>query len=163
MRATTIATLGRNKGLQRTRHRRVSPLSLTVNWKVTTVPAMLKLDTARRLLATFLAVALFLGGASQVIASTAMMQCAMSMSADESMSMSSMADDGMGQGEHGMPCPAAGFDCMWTAGCMAAPAIPLAEATAMKVAHPDGRFEITSMGGSSRSIRPALPPPISLA
>jgi hypothetical protein len=123
---------------------------------------MRKLDTARRLLATFLALALFLGGASQAIASIAMVQCAMSMSADDSMSMSSSTDDGMSQGEHGMPCPTSGLDCVWTTGCMAAPAIPLAEATAMSVAHAGDRFEISSLCGSSRSIRPALPPPISL-
>ena len=127
------------------------------------MPGMLKLDTARRLLATLLALALFLGGASQGIASTAMLQCAVNMSADEPMSMSSMADDGMSQGEHGMPCPASGMDCVWMTGCMAAPAIPLAEARAIGVAHAGDRFEISSMGGSSRSIRPALPPPISLA
>ena len=126
------------------------------------LPGM-KVDTTRRFLAIFLALALFLGGASQVIASTAMMQCAMSVSADESMSMSSMADDGMSQGEHGMPCPASGMDCVWMTGCMAAPAIPLAEARAIGVAHADDRFEISSLGGSSRSIRPALPPPISQA
>ena len=137
--------------------------SLTAIWGIGTVTGMLELNAARRFLAIFVALALFVGGASQVIASTAMMQCAMSMSADESMSMSSMADDGIGQGEHGMPCPAAGFDCMWTAGCMTAPAIPLAEATAMNVAHAGGRFEISSVRGISRPIRPALPPPISLA
>jgi len=123
---------------------------------------MLKLNTSRRLLATFLAFALFLGGVSQTVASTAMMQCAMSMPADDSMSMSSMSDDGMSKAEQGMPCPASGIDCVWTAGCMAAPAIPLAEAGAIRVAHAGDRFEISSMGGSSRSIRPALPPPISL-
>jgi hypothetical protein len=135
---------------------------LTAIEALDTVPGMLKLDTARRLLATLLTLALFLGGASQAIASTAMMQCAMSMSADDSMSMSSSADDGMSQGEHGMPCPAPGVDCVWTAGCMAAPAIPLAETGAIGVAHAGDRFEISSMGGSSRSIRPALPPPITL-
>ena len=126
------------------------------------MPGMLKLDTARRLLAILLALALFLGGASQAIASTAMMQCAMGMSADDSMSMSSTADDGMSQVEHGMPCPASGFDCVWTAGCMAAPVISLTQAAAINVAHPGDRFEIASISGSSRSIRPALPPPISL-
>jgi len=127
------------------------------------VPDMLKLDTARRLLASFLALALFLGGASQAIASIAMVQCAMSMSEDDSISMSSSAGDGMSQGEHGMPCPTSGFDCAWTAGCMAAPAIPLAEGTAMNIAHAGDGFEISSVCGSSRAIRPALPPPISLA
>jgi hypothetical protein len=124
---------------------------------------MLKLDSARRFLAILVALALFLGGASQAIASTAMMQCTMSMSADDSMSMSSMADNGMSNAGHGMPCPASGLDCVWTAGCMAAPAIPLSEAYAIGVAHPADRFEIASMGGNSRSIRPALPPPISQA
>jgi hypothetical protein len=123
---------------------------------------MLKVDFARRLLASFLALVLFLGGASQAIASVAMVQCAMSMPADDGMSMTSMADDGMSQGEHGMPCPASGLDCVWT-GCIAPPAMPLAEITPMSVAHDGDRFEISSMGGSSRSIRPALPPPISLA
>ena len=118
---------------------------------------MLKLNTARRLLATLLAFALFLGGASQVVASTAMMQCAMSMSADDSMSMSSMADDGMSKAEHGMPCPASCIDC-----CMAAPVIPPADATATNIAYHGDCFEILPLGGSSRSIRPALPPPISL-
>ena len=124
---------------------------------------MLKLDAARRFLAIFVALTLFLGGASQTFASIAMVQCAMSMSEDDGLSMSPMADDGMGQGEHGMPCPTSGFDCVWTAGCMAAPAIPLAEATAMNAAHAGDRFEISSMCGSSRAIRPALPPPISQA
>ena len=143
-------------------HGQLADASLTAIRGVGSVPDMLKLDTSRRLLAILLAFALFLGGASQAIASTAMMQCAMSMSADDSMSMSSMADDGMSQGEHGMPCPASGIDCVWTAGCMAAPAIPLAEAGATGIAHAGDRFEISSMSGSSRSIRPALPPPISL-
>jgi hypothetical protein len=123
---------------------------------------MLKLDTARRLLATFLALVLFLGATSQTVASIAMMQCAMSMSADDGMSMASMADDGMSKAEHGMPCPASGVDCVWTAGCTATPAMPLAEARAMCIAHPSDRFEITPIVGGSRSIRPALPPPISL-
>lgn len=136
--------------------------SLTAIEALDTVLGMLKLDTARRLLAILLAFALFLGGASQAIASTAMMQCAMSMSADDSMSMSVMDDGGMSKAEHGMPCPASGTDCVWAAGCMGAPAIPLAETGAISAAHPGDRFEITSIGGSGRFIRPALPPPISL-
>ena len=143
-------------------HGQLADVSLTAIGEVGSVPDMLKLDTSRRLLAILLAFALFLGGASQAIASTAMMQCMMSMSADDSMSMSSTADDGMSKADHGMPCPASGIDCVWTAGCMTAPAIPLAEAGVIGVAHAGDRFEISSMSGSSRSIRPALPPPISL-
>src|SRR6266852_6029590 len=109
---------------------------------------MLKLDIARRFLAILVALALFLGSASQAIASTAMMPCMMNMSTDDSMSMSSSADDGMGQGEHGMPCPTSGLDCVWTAGCVAAPAISLAEVRPTGVAHSGDRFEISTVCGS---------------
>jgi len=128
-----------------------------------TVPGMLKLDISRRFLAILVALALFLGSASQAIAATAMMPCMMSTAGDDSMPMSSSADDGMSQGDHGMPCPASGTDCVWTAGCMAAPAIPLAEVRTTGIAHSGDRFEISSVCGSSRSIRPALPPPIILS
>jgi hypothetical protein len=121
---------------------------------------MLKLDTSRRFLATLLALALFLGGASQTFASISMAQCA-AMSMTDSMSMSNMQDDGAGTPHHGMPCTDSGTDCVWVAGCMTVFTAPLPERFAFPLAHRDDGVEISTISGSSRSIPPPLPPPIS--
>jgi hypothetical protein len=134
--------------------------SLTGAISIRSLMLMCSLRILRQTLSLMLTLAFVLGGASQAFASTAMVPCAMSMSADDSMAMSAMSDPGMGNAEHGMPCPDSGIDCMGLAGCMTAPAIFSAEQGAIGVALPGDRFEISAMSGSSRSVRPALPPPI---
>jgi hypothetical protein len=123
---------------------------------------MLTLICQRRLIATVLALTLVLSSATQVFASIAMAQCA-SMSMSDSMAMPDMQDDAIPMVDHGKPCTDAGMDCVWAAGCVTAFAAPASQGLVFAIVHRGDKVEISVISGSSRSIPPALPPPITLA